>query len=126
MELNREQIIKALECCSADTSDCHNCPYSEFQEENCFDNAKKDALSLINSQEQMIKELTEENERLRAEGEWISVADRLPEPYTTVLVYGMGSIASDYLTSRGVWYNHEIITHWKLLPEPPKESEDEK
>ena len=53
MELNREQIIKALECCSEDTADCHNCPYSEFQEGNCFDNAKKDALSLI-------KELTEE------------------------------------------------------------------
>ena len=67
MELNAEQIKKALECCSADTADCHSCPYGEFSEGNCFDNAKKDSLALITSQEQRIKELTEENERLRAE-----------------------------------------------------------
>jgi hypothetical protein len=63
--LNAEAVKKALECCSADTADCHSCPYSEFSEFNCFDNAKKDALALINSQEQRLKELTEENERLR-------------------------------------------------------------
>lgn len=84
--LNAETVKKALECCSADTTDCHSCPYSEFSEFNCFDNAKKDALALINSQEQRIEayrqelgevrialaeankerqELTEENERLR-------------------------------------------------------------
>lgn len=61
MELNAEQIKKALECCSADTADCHSCPYGEFSEGNCFDNAKKDSLALINSQEQRIKEITEEN-----------------------------------------------------------------
>ena len=55
---------------------------------------------------------------------WISVDERLPKEYETVLVYGMGLISSDYLTSRGRWYNHEIITHWQPLPTPPKESED--
>ena len=60
MELNAEKIVKGLACCSSDTADCNNCPYSEFAEGNCFDNAKKDAIALI-------KELTEENERLRAE-----------------------------------------------------------
>lgn len=55
--MESEKIIKALECCSTDTSDCNNCPYSEFQEGNCFDNAKKDALSHIKSQDQKIFEL---------------------------------------------------------------------
>ena len=55
MKLNRDQIIKALECCSKD--DCDNCPNSFG---NCYSNLARDALSLI-------KELTEENERLRAD-----------------------------------------------------------
>ena len=58
MELNAEKVVKGLECCSADTADCHNCPYSELAGGNCFDNAKKDALVLVKSQEQRIKELT--------------------------------------------------------------------
>jgi hypothetical protein len=67
MKLNAEQIKKALECCSADTADCHSYPYSEFSEFNCFDNAKKDALALITSQEQRIKELTEQAYRLECD-----------------------------------------------------------
>ena len=54
-ELNREEIIKALECCSKD--DCDNCP-NTFG--NCYSNLAREALSLI-------KDLTEENERLRAD-----------------------------------------------------------
>ena len=58
MKLNREQIITALErsirVSMALNYDCPRITYSEL----------KDALSLI-------KELTEENESLRAEGEWI-------------------------------------------------------
>ena len=60
--MEREQIIKALECCSKD--DCDNCP-NGFG--NCYSNLAKDALAIIESQEQRIKELTEENERLHAE-----------------------------------------------------------
>ena len=61
--LNAEQIKKALECCTGD-DDCNRCPYWEGADVNCFDNVKSDALALITSQEQRIKELTEENERL--------------------------------------------------------------
>ena len=62
MELNREQIIKALECCSKET--CEDCPYAneDIFDTSCGINMAKDALALI-------KELTEENERLRAECE---------------------------------------------------------
>ena len=67
MELNAEQIKKALECCVKvggyrDAQICNDCPLSE---KRCAILLPENALALINSQEQRIKELTEENERLR-------------------------------------------------------------
>jgi ribosomal protein S17E len=58
--LNAEQIKKALECyvnfrCGECPLDCAKC-----EEFDCV----KQALALINSQEQRIKELTEENDKL--------------------------------------------------------------
>ena len=57
MELNRDQIIKALECCS--TEDCEDCPYTteDIFDITCGINMVKDALALI-------KELTEDVERV--------------------------------------------------------------
>ena len=55
MELNREQIKRALECCLKD--ECDKCGYTFG---DCQRNLMREALSLIN-------ELTEENEKLRAE-----------------------------------------------------------
>ena len=62
MELNREQIIKGLECLSGVFVKCKECAY--FAEHRlfpeCRECASKDALALIQN-------LTEENERLKAE-----------------------------------------------------------
>ena len=63
--MNREQIIKALECCGAYThgTTCNSCPYMHIEltdNEICSNRMSLDALSLI-------KELTEENERLIGE-----------------------------------------------------------
>lgn len=55
--MEREQIIKALECCTI--GDCYPCPYGNIGA-GCRDKMDGDALTLI-------FELTEENERLRAE-----------------------------------------------------------
>lgn len=66
MELNREQIIKALECCTRSgcsdyqTKDCPLKPY-----EDCSTRLAVNALALITSQEQRIKELTEERDTFR-------------------------------------------------------------
>ena len=54
MELNRDKIIKGLECCH-DLS-CNKCPYTSVQW--CAKQRITDTLALI-------KELTEKNERLR-------------------------------------------------------------
>ena len=61
--LNAEQVKKALEWCYAEAT-CSECPYQKI----CFEVSQwqimKDALALINSQEQRIKELTEVNDIL--------------------------------------------------------------
>lgn len=58
MELNRDQIIKALECCGTPKwTKCKNCP-REREDALCMYRLSNDALALI-------KELAEENERLR-------------------------------------------------------------
>lgn len=53
--MEKDLIIKALECCFSDGS-CDGCPYTERVD--CRRELERNALSLI-------KELTEENERLR-------------------------------------------------------------
>ena len=78
MELNAEQIIKALECCTVGIgTECEKCPYmlTPF----CNDKLKKDILAYIN-------ELTEVNERLRAEEKQSQILiktlhDKLDEGY---------------------------------------------
>lgn len=57
-ELNRDQIIKALECFSGNLVKCRECGYlAKHNFPQCKEFAAMDALSLI-------KELTKENERL--------------------------------------------------------------
>ena len=69
--LNAETVKKALECCLANDicdSKCGECQYKSTGAD-CMDCMLRDALALINSQEQRIKELTEENERLKLDVE---------------------------------------------------------
>lgn len=69
--MEKEQIVKALEHC-IDRKDCSNCVIkNQISGFACLGRPReffKNALALINSQEQRIKELTEENERLRGIG----------------------------------------------------------
>ena len=63
--------------------------------------------------------------------EWISVKDGLPEKFKTVLVYsknyGIKEDSYEFTTKEGdVCFqgnkeeNDDSITHWQILPEPPK------
>ena len=59
MELNREQIIKDLECCSGEDKNCDECSLVHKPTNRlCNMDLMADALSII-------KELSEENERLK-------------------------------------------------------------
>ena len=66
MELNREQqIIRAYECCHSILLGCSDCPFINDSKE-CAD-TDRNVLAILMSQEQKIKELTEENEKLKAQ-----------------------------------------------------------
>ena len=62
--------------------------------------------------------------------EWISVDDRLPEPWKQVIIYSRHDFCESavYIGIPGKWqvtWNHEMldadsVTHWMPLPLPPK------
>lgn len=55
--------------------------------------------------------------------EWVSVDDRLPNPFESVLVFRDGKISIDYNEENG-WFAYDLngkrVTHWMPLPQPPK------
>ena len=104
-ELNREQIIKALECCISevkqDDCPCDACPYKD---NGCNRNLLPDALSLI-------KELTEENERLRADKDcWKIRAKESESEYDKAVKRGYNLGAIDYVGSFAERLKAETIT----------------
>ena len=63
--------------------------------------------------------------------EWISVKDRLPEPFVSVLVNMPGeepcpTVREGFISNDGIWQSAMFrrepgeVTHWKPLPQPPK------
>lgn len=62
--MNIEEIIKGLECCTADGLGCESCPYKLkgeiLRSIDCIDELEKDALELIETQQDLIKMLMEE------------------------------------------------------------------
>ena len=63
--------------------------------------------------------------------DWISVNDRLPEPYVSVLVHMPGAkpcptVRKGFISNDGIWQSEMFrrepgeVTHWKPMPQPPK------
>lgn len=87
MELNREQIVKALECCVTQGVACRDCPHKyDARGARCYAYLKQDALALI-------RELTEENERLRAEAGNQSVLWR--QHFESIYETAKGTVKAD-------------------------------
>lgn len=66
----------------------------------------------------------------RPRGEWISVEDRLPDPFVTVLVHmpqekPLPTVHAGYISKDGEWVggmfkrDKDEVTHWMPLPEAP-------
>ena len=57
--------------------------------------------------------------------EWISVKERLPKPFESVLVFRDGKISIDYNEGNG-WFAYDFngkrVTHWMPLPLAPTAS----
>ena len=80
----------------------------------------------------IIQDLRRENAELRARvQEWISVDDRLPQPFVSVLVHMPGeepcpTVREGFISNDGIWQSAMFrrepgeVTHWKPMPQPPK------
>ena len=80
----------------------------------------------------IIQDLRRENTELRARvQEWISVDDRLPEPFVSVLVHMPGeepcpTVHEGFISNDGIWQSSMFrrepgeVTHWQPMPQPPK------
>ena len=80
----------------------------------------------------IIQDLRRENAELRARVQkWISVDDRLPEPFVSVLVNMPGeepcpTVREGFISNDGIWQSAMIrrepgeVTHWQPMPQPPK------
>ena len=66
------------------------------------------------------------------EPDWISVDERLPKPFVSVLVQMPGekpfpTVREGFITSEGIWHSAFFdrepgeVTHWREMPEPPEE-----
>lgn len=66
---------------------------------------------------------------LEQDNGWISVKDRMPEEGVDVLVYlnrkGADVDFVDRESGNFFYYDEGEVTHWRPLPEPPKESDEE-
>lgn len=67
-----------------------------------------------------------------ATDKWISVNERLPKPFISVLVQmpleePCPTVREGFLTNNGTWYagmytrEADEVTHWMPMPEPPEE-----
>ena len=63
--------------------------------------------------------------------EWISVEDRLQEPFVSVLVHMPGeeplpTVHEGFISNDGIWQSTMFrrepgeVTHWQPMPQPPK------
>jgi hypothetical protein len=115
-------------CCAAD--DCAHCKWYETKnaiQKRILSIPAADAIENTSKAYQMMAEAYEAEVAKRL---WISVTERLPEKRTNVLamtadcdIYVCDFIPSvrQFWTIPGDELHIDDISHWMLLPEPPKE-----
>lgn len=116
-----EEIKRVLEWANFGCGgiECDDCSYRDVCSHENHERVISDAIALI--------------ERLEAaQPRWISVEERLPEPFVSVLVHMPEenpylTVREGYISSDGVWVagyfkrEPDEVTHWAEMPEPPKE-----
>ena len=139
------ELVKALRTCKMSIP-CAECPFYSNGDEPSKECATMNVAAADAIEELLVKaglwhrryQLEHEKvEKLRsAVPHWISVEERLPEPYQNVLtcawkLFGVDRkriCGIDYVLDNGEWAcggesYKTMVTHWMPLPEPPKEVE---
>lgn len=109
---DREKVMRGLWACAEEDS-CDSCPYEYI---GCRATLAEDVIALLKEQE----------------ARWIPVTEQYPEERKAVLVYQRmyKNTYCAFLEGMDWWiyggYGTKAfgITHWKPLPEPPKEDEN--
>ena len=133
-----EELIKNLRICSRCDfgQDCNGCT-QERTDTFCCDKLLHDAANaiekLIEDRDMYAKAMTDEHNRaarLAWDHRWIPVTERLPKDGAEVLAFNRTGFAYVDYRADGKWKinsmvdeEHEIVTHWMPLPEPPKDGE---
>ena len=120
MELNKEQTIQALKCCSQKPRpNCINCPLEEKR--GCAVELVVKALDVINQQETEYNELYELVESYCKSSIWIPVIVMLPQRNRRCLVICKGLRSPVIRFYENGWNSLQEVTHWMPLPEHPKQ-----
>lgn len=124
-----DDTVKALRCCAGNDTTCDDCPRAS---EKCIDSIQGLLTDAADAIEELIVELTTIRKQLP---HWISVEERLPERYETVLLniqtckdsyvtigdYEPNELRfRDFADRNNHVYCGDIVTHWMPLPAPPK------
>lgn len=121
-----DEIKKGLEYCSKVKGKCKDCPC--YSDSECSIHLAADALTYIRQLEEHIRDLT------KMIPKWISVNERLPEPFVSVLVHipeeePLPQVHEGYITPDGTWCSvlyvetYDRVAHWMSMPEMPEEGE---
>lgn len=112
MPNTREKLIELLGANTCTENDCcDDCVYHE-NEEACIQYLKAKMAGHLIANGVTVQE-------------WISVKDRLPEPFVDVIAFfGGQEMNVDCVDNEGRWYSsymdRDDPTHWMPLPEKPK------
>lgn len=125
-KMNDKTLIEALRCCSQGKDNCRWCP---AHNDYCFWDGGE---GILRRAAERLKVLDEENEKLREvtkiTPQWVSVDERLPEERECVVAFDRNGVAATGYFD-GVWhgmFDHNAVTHWMPLPEPPSTMEVER
>ena len=129
MNLTPDKLIKSLRSCSdlpTGNNGCAGCMFASLYEPACTDLLLRHAADRIERDQ---KELAALREKVP---QWISVSEKMPTDHLKRYLISFkdagGGIVdmARYIHGLGWECNNwevpqELITHWMLLPEPPKE-----
>lgn len=90
------------------------------------------AIAALREQEALEKKTSDSKTSDKKTSDWISVEERLPDEFVSVLVYmpdesPLPTVHEGFLAREGVWYANHFdrepmeITHWMPLPSAPEE-----